>query len=139
MKCDYKNCVNQAPAGKRYCMYHKEHETPAAPALAPPVDEDVQIISLADLPAPRANEVAMALLKSLKVLGEGKALKVRLRKFGKPSLLTTQRYALLDGLRIGVRFTSEWAFLWRMTAEQVKAAEVKAERLKKAREKKKPR
>jgi len=99
-------------------------------------DEDVLAIAISDIPAARANEVSLNLLKTIKALGPDKALKVRLRKFSKPSLLSTQRYALVEGLRIGLRYVGEWAYIWKLTAEQIKAAEVKAERLAGARSKK---
>jgi len=72
----------------------------------------------------------------VKALQPDNALKVRIRKFSKQTLTCTRRYALLQNLRIGLRFVGEWAYLWKMTDEQIKAAEKKAERLVAARAKK---
>jgi|SRR5579872_831730 len=133
MRCESKGCVYEAMKDSKFCVNHRP--APVIPA-AQPADQDSFIISLSEIPAPRANEVALTLLRTLETLGEGKALKVRMRKFSKPSLVCTQRYALTKGLRIGLRYIGEWAYLWKMTPDQVKAAEQKAQRLVKAREKK---
>lgn len=141
-RCTYKACVSPAVEGSELCGYHRNQNLgptrPAPqPAKLPAADEDFGTISITDIPPPRVNEVAVSVLQAFKTLPDGKALKVRLRRYPKPCLMTTQRYALTEGLRIGIRWTEEWAYLWRMTAEQVQQAEAKAERLKTARAKKK--
>lgn len=125
MRCEYKACPMQAIAGSHFCANHQPQ--PIKQGVA--AEEDVSIVSLESIPAARANEVAMSLLSTLKTLGEGKALKVKLIKFSKPTIMTTQRYALRTGLRIGIRFIGSYGYLWRMTPEQVKAAEEKGARL----------
>lgn len=140
MRCEAKACVNQALEGGKYCLHHRlETQRQPAPPPATASDDEIVVINVSDIPAPRTNEAALSLLNTIKKFGDGKALKVKQKKFSKPCLMTTQRYALTQGLRIGVRFIGEWAYIWKLTPEQVKAAEQKAERLVKAREKKKTR
>jgi hypothetical protein len=131
-RCAYKNCVNQAPEGRTHCIYHKEYEKPAlAPAPAKPtaIEDDVQVIDVRSIPFARTNEVAIGLLNTLKSLPEGKALKVPLKKVPKQNLLCTERYARSQELRIRVRIVGDHGYLWKMSADEIKAADAKGERM----------
>ena len=131
MRCEYKACASPATPNSKFCAYHAKEQqvVPAQPIVEP----DEQIVSIAAIPHARSNEVSLDLLKAVKALSATNAMKVRLRKFPKTSLLTMQRYGLTEGLRIGVRFVGDWAYLWKLTPEQIKAAEDKAARLVSAR------
>lgn len=140
MRCEQKACPNPAADGSTYCIAHhaERQKTQQSTAFRQAVEDEAKdclIVSLGEIPAPRANEASMSLLKAVEALGDGKAMKLRLRKFSKPTLLTTQRYALVKGLRVGLRYVGEWAYMWKMTPEQIKQVEVKAERLRTARAK----
>jgi hypothetical protein len=131
-RCAYKNCVNQAPGDRLYCIYHKEYEKPSVappPAKAAAVEDDVQVIDVRSIPFARTNEVAIGLLNTLKPLPDGKALKVPLKKFPKQNLLCTERYARSQELRIRVRVVGDHGYLWKMTADEIKAADAKGERM----------
>lgn len=134
MRCEFKACPQQAIGITKFCVNHQPE--PARPVALASVEDDIVVVSLEQIPLARTNEVAVSLLDTLKKLGDNKGLKVPLKKFSKPTLTTTQRYALAAGLRIGVRFIGVHAYVWKMTLDQVKAAEQKAERLAAARAKK---
>lgn len=136
MRCEEKACPHAAVPGRRFCEGHRHQEPSPAP-----VDPDSFVVSCTEVFAPRTNEVATSLLRAVKSLSEGNALKVRIRKFSKPTLYVTQRYAQSEGLQVGLRFPrgSEWAYFWKMTPEQIAARAEKAERISVARSKKKAR
>jgi len=130
MRCESKACPHEAMAGSRFCVNHRPDP------VRPLGEEDTLIVKIEEIPAAHQNAVATDLLKAVLALQPTNAMKVRLRKFSKPNLFCTQRYALAKGVRIGVRITGEWAYLWKLSAAEISAADQKADRMRKAREKK---
>lgn len=131
--CKSKGCNYEAVMGEEVCTYHK----PKTVASTDP-NADVLIVEVSKIPkSGRFNEAASRLVAALKVLSEGRALQIKLAKVPKMTITCAQRYALEEGLRVGVRFCGESGYMWKYSAEEMKAAEVKSERLKSARSKKK--
>jgi hypothetical protein len=133
MRCQDKGCSWPAVGNTQFCASHQP--TPIKQGNA--AEEDISVVSISAIPPARANEVAMSLLKTVETLGEGKALKVKLVKFSKPTLITTQRYALVKGTRIGVRFIGAYAYVWKLTEQEIKSAEARGARLSEVRSRKK--
>ncbi len=130
--CQFKGCINQAVMGQALCVLHRP-----APIASKP-DDDIQVVEIMAVPrSGRYNEAAMKLCGAAKALDAGHALKIKVGKFAKGTLLTAQRYARDEGLRIGLRVTAEFAWIWKMTAEEIKASEEKGQRLMNARGKRK--
>lgn len=135
-RCSEKGCVNVAPQGEQFCIYHKP-KAASQPKQAPA--DDIQIVEVSSVPSRKSNEIAVKILAMLKALGASRALKVPLIKFPKPSLYATERYARLEGLRIRVRIVGDFGYLWKMSEAEIKAADEKGARMRSgiARKKKK--
>jgi hypothetical protein len=133
-RCDEKGCPYFAESGQTKCTMHKPRAVPKAPAVD---TEGYSFVSMSDVPTnARYNEAAGKLFAAVKASQPGHALKVSMKIFKKMTLTTAQRYALAGGLRIGVRIVGESGYLWKLSETEIKAVEVKGERLRKAREKK---
>ena len=133
-RCDEKGCPYYAESGQTKCVQHRVRAVP----LAAQIDKDgFAFVPMSDVPKnARYNEAAGKLFAAVKAAQAGHALKVSMKTFKKMTLVTAQRYALAGGLRIGVRIVGESGWLWRLSETEIKAVEVKADRLRKAREKK---
>jgi len=125
--CAQKGCVYQAVSGKTFCQLHSP-----APVTTKPGD-DIEIVEIKAVPRTgRWNEAAMRLCGAIKALDSGHALKLKLAKFTKATLLCAVRYAEAEGVKTGIRITEESGFLWKLTDEEIKAREEKSARMRAA-------
>lgn len=127
-KCKDKSCLNSAEIGHDYCDKHG-----GAPPKVQPIP-DPMVVPMCDVPKnARISEAAMKLLKRIRALQGGSALRVENKYYPQHVLVTVKRYALADDLRIGVRINGEHSYLWRMSDEEIKAVQQKAAKLQTAR------
>jgi hypothetical protein len=130
-RCEFKGCVYQTTTPtEKFCIQHRS-QAASIKRARPSNDEGApEIVSISEVPSTaRFNQAAANLLKAVKALTLDHALKISLSKISKPTVTCTQRYALLEKLRIGIRFSGDVAFLWKLTEEQLKAVEKKAARM----------
>jgi len=134
-RCDVKACPYYAVEGDTKCLQHRPKIVPVANANFE--REGFTFVSMTEVPTnARYNEAAGNLYAAVKAAQAGHALKVSMKVFKKVHLVTAQRYALAAQLRIGVRIVGETGYLWKLTPEEIKKAEVKGERMRSARAKK---
>lgn len=135
-RCDEKGCPYYAVQGEAKCLQHKPRAVPKAATVE---SDGYAFVSMSEVPTTaRYNEAAGKLFAAVKASQAGHALKVSMAKFKKVTLTTAQRYALAGGLRIGVRIVGESGYLWKLSETEIKAVELKGERLRLARSKKTP-
>lgn len=124
--CAFKGCVYQAVSGQTLCQMHRT--IPAKP------NDDFEIVAIAAVPrSGHFKQAAADLVGAVKSLGEGHALKVKLAKCSKPTLITAQRYALDEKLRIGLRIVNDVAYLWKLSAAEIEKSQAKGQRLRDSR------
>lgn len=131
-KCSTQGCVYNAELDKPHCIQHRPPKL-----IVPQPAPEFAFVPMSQVPATsRYNETAGNLFKALIDAPTGEAIKLNMKIFKKIALVTAQRYALAKGMRIGVRIVGDSGYLWRLSPDEVKAVEVKAQRLIAARSKK---
>lgn len=129
-KCEVQGCTYLATSGETKCIQHKARAVTRSSNFEA---DGFDFVPMVDVPLKaRYNEKATKLYAAIKTAQPGDALRVSMRKFEKSALMTAQRYALANGLRIGVRVSGDSGYLWKLTDGEIKATELRAEKMKNA-------
>src|SRR5579872_6818748 len=98
MKCVEKSCLNSAESNGR-CLHHG-----GTPPTVPTGNSEPAVVTMAEVPThARRDELAAKLVKRVRALQTGSALRVELKWWPKGSVMNAKKYGLQEGLRVGVR------------------------------------
>lgn len=137
MRCEYKACLHTAESGNKFCLEHGATPAKVAPAPEP------EVVTMDSIPrSGRMTQATVKLLKQVRALQSGSALKLRLNHYS-VGMLQSVRKCLEDetpAVETGLRIckADELAYIWRLDETEIKSLGQRRARLADARSKRKP-